>query len=435
MKMKILYLLPYSPANPVFGGALRIYHLLAHLCKYHDVTVAGFSTPEEEKELIKQFPILDGKTHLVKSPYSDKSARWCLIKSLFTTHSNWHQITRSKPLQQKLDRLLEVETFDVIQSEFPAMAMFRFNSSAIKIIDCHNVEYDNFKRMAKVSNPFKKLFYHLESYKFYREETDVCSKQDGLLVTSIRDISIFNHTVPNVPKYLIPNGVDTNYFKPFDTDPVPHSMIFVGMMKYVPNYSGILWFLDEILPRILEKFPDATITIVGKNPPQSISDRADKNIIVTGFVDDTRPYIEKSAVYVVPLRMGGGTRLKIMESLAVKKPIVTTSIGCEGIDVVNGESILIADDPDEFAARVIELFADPKLAADLTEKGYELVNNQYRWESIGLQMDQAYNDLAEHHSLPVNLPGFTEIDEEAMDRWNYESNGNYNDKSLKEEVK
>ena len=433
--MKVLYLIPYSPANPVFGGALRIYHLLAHLCKYHDVTVAGFSTPDEELELIKQFPKLAGKTHCVDYPYSDKSTRWSLIKSLFTSHSNWHQLTRSKQFQKKLDELLSAESFDVIQSEFPVMAMFHYNSPAVKIIDSHNVEYDNFKRMAKVKNPFKKLFYHLEAYKFYKEETAACSQQDALLVTSERDISIFNQTVPGVPKYLIPNGVDTTYFQPFETHPIPNSMVFVGMMKYVPNYDGISWFLDEIFPKILKKVPDATITIVGKNPPKSISGRANKNIIVTGFVEDTRPYIEKSAIYVVPLRMGGGTRLKIMEALAVKKPIITTSVGCEGIEVVNDESILIADQPDEFAARVIELFQNPKQAADLTAKGYELVNNLYKWESIGRQMDIAYEELTGLQTVHSEPTGFTEEDEAAMDRWNNESNGNYNNESSKKVLK
>lgn len=423
--MKILYLIPYSPANPVFGGALRIYHLLTHLYKYHDVTVAGFSTPEEEKQLLTQFPLLAGKTHFVDYPYSDKSIRWSLIKSLFTFHSNWHQLTRSKELQHKLDELLKTEPFDVIQSEFPVMAMFKYNSPALKFIDAHNVEYDNFKRMAKVKNPFKKLFYHLESYKFYREETAVCREQDALLVTSERDISIFNETVPQVPKYLIPNGVDTNYFQPFKSKPIPHSLIFVGMMKYVPNYDGITWFLDEIFPKIQVKVPDATITIVGKNPPNSILSRASENIIFTGFVEDTRPYIEKSSVYVVPLRMGGGTRLKIMEALAVKKPIVTTSIGCEGIDVIDEESILIADNTNDFADRVVELFSNPWRVDAITEKGFELVNKYYRWESIGLKMDQAYKERLGTPLIPQTPEAYSKNDLAALDRWNDESNGTY----------
>lgn len=428
--MKVLYLIPYSPANPIFGGALRIFHLLKHLCKYHDVSVAGFSTLEEERELIKQFPVLKGKTHFVDYPYPDKHVRWRLIKSLFSSHSNWYLVSQSELFQQKLNRLLASDSYDIIQSEFPVMAMFRYNSDALKIIDCHNVEYDNFKRMAQVRNPLKKLFYHLEAYKFYKEETTICAQQDALLVTSNRDISLFNQTIPGVLKYLVPNGVDTDYFQPFKTQPAPHSMVFVGMMKYVPNYDGMIWFLDEVFPIIIENVPDANITIVGKNPPQSILDRASENIIVTGFVEDTRPYIEESAVYVVPLRMGGGTRLKIMEALAMKKPLVSTSIGCEGIDVESGKSILIADKPEEFAASVLELFENPDKAADLVDEGYKLVRNHYRWESIGLQMDKAYQELTTIHSLPHNIEGFTEVDEIAMDRWNDESHVNYNHKSL-----
>lgn len=427
--MKILFLIPYSPANPVFGGALRIYHLLSHLCKHHDVTIAGFSTPEEENELIKQFPVLSGKTHLVNYPYTDRSIRLSLYKSLFTSHSNWYHVTRSDELQKSIHRLLEKEAFDIIQSEFPVMAMYDFNSPAIKIIDSHNVEYDNFKRMSKVRNILKKLFYHIESYKFFREETAVCRKQEALFVTSERDISIFNHSVPDVAKYLIPNGVDTNYFTPFKSDPLPHSMIFVGMLKYVPNYDGILFFLDEIFPIILEKIPDATITIVGKNPPSSIMNRAAHNIIVTGFVEDTRPYIEEASVYIVPLRMGGGTRLKILEAMAVKKPIVTTSIGCEGIDVENGKSVLIADNPQSFADSVLELFSNPDKIIELTGKGYELVMKQYRWESIGRQMDDAYNKLADLHLNHATRDGYTVQDKEAFDRWNDESNWEASPKS------
>lgn len=430
--MKILYVIPYSPANPVFGGALRIYHLLTHLCKYHEVTVAGFSTPEEERELIKQFPSLAGKVHFVSNPHSDRPVRWSLVKYLFTSHSNWYQVSRSERLQEKLDQLLESEEFDFIQCEFPVMAMYRYNSSAIKIIDCHNVEYDNYKRMARVKNILKKIFYRIESYKFYREEMEVCRKQDALLATSNRDISIFSQTLPEIPKYLIPNGVDTNYFRPFKTRPVPHSMIFIGMMKYVPNYDGVIYFLDEIFPKIQEIIPDATITIVGKNPPRTILKRANENIIVTGFVEDTRPYIEKSAVYVVPLRMGGGTRLKITEALAVKKPIVSTSIGCEGIDVVDGESIMIADHPEDFAAKVVEMFLDPDKVDDITNAGYELVKNHYQWERIGFKMEEAFKELADSDSVSSGSTGFTETDLAALDRWNNESNNatNYNKETL-----
>ncbi|MCC5908241.1 MAG: glycosyltransferase [Balneolaceae bacterium] len=415
--MKVLYFIPYSPANPTFGGSLRIYHILDHLCSHHDVTVAGFSTPEEEKELIKNFPVLAGKTHFVTNPNEIFSRYRILIKSIFSSHSHWYLYSRSERLQQKLNQILKNDTFDVIQSEFPVMGMYHFNSTAVKIIDAHNVEYDNFKRMAKVKNPLKKLFYHLESYKFYKEETAACREQNALFATSERDISIFEKSVPAVSKYLIPNGVDEEYFYPSKTTPKPHSLIFVGMMKYVPNYDGINFFLDDIFPKILAVFPDTTVTIVGKNPPKSIAGRANKNIIITGFVDDTRPYMHEASVYVVPLRMGGGTRLKIMETLASKIPLVTTSIGCEGIDIEHSKHAMIADKPEDFANAVLELFVNKELCEKLMETGYELVMNKYRWKSIGKEMDRAYEELTGIK---------TDTSNDDADRMKYEANGIYN---------
>lgn len=130
--MNVLYVIPYNPANPTFGGALRMYHILAHLCKYHQVTVAGFSTAEEEKLLVKTFPSLAGKTHFVTAPISTSQIRLSLVKSLFSSHSHWYVMSRSEKLQRILDRLTAENDFDIIQSEFPVMAMYNFNTSAKK---------------------------------------------------------------------------------------------------------------------------------------------------------------------------------------------------------------------------------------------------------------------------------------------------------------
>lgn len=390
--MKILYLFPYNPVNPTFGGALRIYHILRHLCKHHDVTVAGFSTPEDEVRLINEFPSLAGKTHVVPPHNVSSPIRWNLISSLFSQHSNWYRASRSPLLQMKIDSLLERESFDIIQSEFPIMAMYRFRSDAKRVLDCHNVEYDNFLRMSRTPNLLKKIFYRQEAAKFRREELGICRQQDALFVTSERDISLFDTTIPEIRKFLVPNGVDMDYFTPFDAQPISHSLVFVGMMKYLPNHDGILYFLDHIFPKVLQKYPDATITIVGKNPPRSIRHRASDQVIVTGFVEDTRPYVEQASVYVVPLRMGGGTRLKILEALSMKKPIVSTSIGAEGIDVEDGTSVLLADQPVPFADAICELFEDSERITQLTSNGFKLAEN-YRWESIGERMEDAYRTL------------------------------------------
>ncbi|MCH8567119.1 MAG: glycosyltransferase family 4 protein [Balneolales bacterium] len=414
--MKILYVIPYSPANPTFGGSLRIYNILKYLTQKYDVTVVGFSTSEEEKQLIQNFPVLAGKTHFVEDLCSNTSTYFNLMRSLFSFHSLWYLNSRSHKLQLKINEVCLKNTFDVIQCEFPVMGMFTFNSDAIKVLDAHNVEYDNFQRMAKVKNPLKKLFYLLESYKFNKEETAVCRKQNALFVTSERDINLFEKPVPAVPKYLVPNGVDETFFYPGTKPGRPHSLVFVGMMKYVPNCDGILYFLDEIFPKILAVYPDATITICGKNPPRAIVNRTCHNIIVTGFVGDTRPYIHEASVYVVPLRMGGGTRLKIMEALASKIPLVTTSIGCEGIDLEHNKHALITDKPDAFAKAVIELFDNQELCDSLSYQGYELVMSKYRWATIGAEMERAFEELT---GIKANDYSSDE------DRMKYESNGIY----------
>lgn len=401
--MKILFVTPYNPASPSFGGALRIFHLLNQLCKYHDVTVAGFSEPGGDDKLVQEIPSLKDKVHFIDDSFLAIKEKWYQLTSLVSPHSHWYKAIQQSPLQKKIDMILEKEEFDFIQCEFPDIASHHFNSHAIKILDAHNVEYDNMQRMAQVKgNVLRKWYYRQESKKLKHDEINVCKKQGALFTTSDRDKTLFQKDVPEVPTFVIPNGVDLHYFQSTAGISEPHSIVFVGLMTYVPNYDGVTFFLDEIFPRILSKIPEATIYIVGKNPPTSISNRANKNIIVTGFVDDVRPYIEKAAVYVVPLRMGGGTRLKIVEALAMKKPIVTTHIGCEGIDVENRNTVLIADEPQHFADSVLELMRDHKLADQLTTNGYELVQQQYGWGSIGRKMDEAYRTLREMYNDQKN---------------------------------
>lgn len=412
--MNILVVLPYSPANPVFGGSLRIFHLLKHLCMHHQVTVTGFSTPDETAELVLNLPQLKGKTYFVPPPDLKLRRYTLLLRSLLSKHSYWHHLTRSQALQQQLDRLTLRDSYDVILCEFPVMAMFRYQTEALKIIDAHNVEYDNFRRMSHVSNIVKKMFYKLEARKFRREEIDVCRRQDALFVTSKRDISLFDKTVPGVAKYLIPNGVDTRYYAPSPVIPRPKSLVFVGKMNYLPNYDGMNYFLDEIFPRIQAVYPETTLTIVGSHPPASIVRRSGPQVRVTGFVEDTRPFIQEACVYIVPLRMGGGTRLKIVEALASKIPLVTTPVGCEGIDVENRISAFIAEDPQVFADAVIELFEREELREKLKHYGHELVTTSYRWECSGERMDRALDGLLAHR---------TALQQRGADTMRYEANG------------
>jgi len=283
----------------------------------------------------------------------------------------------------------------VVQTEFSHLGPFELQTQALKVLDTHNVEYDNFRRMWE-SSPWgvKKLHYGLEYRKMRADEVETCRRQDVLLTTSERDREIFERDVPGVTKRVVSNGVDSDFFTPAPShlSVEPWSLAFTGMMAYVPNHDGIKWFLDEVFPLIQKRVPKAKLYVVGKNPPPHLTQRESESVRVTGTVPDVRPWVWKAAAYVVPLRMGGGTRLKIAEAMAMKKPIVSTRVGCEGIELVDGESALLADEPRAFADATIRLLEDQALGARLAERGYQLAKAKYDWRSIVQTLDGIYRE-------------------------------------------
>lgn len=392
--MKILQVVPYIPAPPTFGGALRVYHLLKHHYKHHDLTVAGYVNEGSIEAMEKNFPGIKDKMHFISHPKRGGNKRLLQAQSLFSNHSNWYRNTYSDEMQALLNKLTDQSDFELIQVEFPPLCQFEYRSDAKRIMDAHNVEYDNFYRMYKLEKSIpRKFFYKREYQKFYNEEIKLASKQDAVFTTSDRDKEIFQGHLPDMPIHVVPNGVDTKFFTPSTEQTKPNTLVFTGMMGYVPNSDGILYFIESVLPIIRKQVPDIKLYVVGKNPPQSILDKASNNIIVTGFVDDVRPYVHRSEVYIVPLRMGGGTRLKVLEALSMKKPVVTTSIGCEGIDVVHDTHAVITDDARNFAESVIKLLKDKKEAKRLSDNGYELIHNHYEWNAIGGKMEEAFQTL------------------------------------------
>ncbi|MEW6193630.1 MAG: glycosyltransferase family 4 protein [Bacteroidota bacterium] len=392
--MKILHLSPYCPVPPNFGGALRIYHLLKGITDNNEVTFVTFGRESEMKLLTDHFNSKVKAFHLVEPPWTWTYRRIAQFYALWTSESFFSLYSKSREMQKKIDELLEAEDFDIVQMEFPIMGNFELKTDAVKILDEHNIEYDNLFRMWKYQqNSLRRVHYYREYKKSYEEEIAVCKKMDAIFAVSERDKTILNKDVPHIPKFLMPNGVDTSYFKPLFEKPEPYSMVFTGMMGYFPNCDGMLYFLDEIFPLILKKIPQAKIYIVGNSPPKSLQDRSSNNVIVTGYVDDVRPYVWRSSLYVVPLRMGGGTRLKVLEALAMKKPVITTSIGCEGINVTDGESVLIEDDPENFALRAVELLNNWAMRNVLSSNGYELICSTYDWKIITTQMDETYRQI------------------------------------------
>ena len=393
--MRILLLLPYSPIPPTFGGALRNYHLLKHLARHHDVTVLTYGTPEVADSIAAEFALRRGRVRAV--PKQWMRGRWRLgqLYAVSTGHSFFHLIIgRSRRMQEAIDEVLSEEAFDIVQTEFTPMGCFSLSTDAVKILDAHNVEHDNHRRMSEHAKSLtRRLYYRREARRLIGEETEACCRHDAVFVTSAQDQSLFDALAPDVPKFIVPNGVDTDYFAPAPPASEPASLVFTGMMAYLPNHDGMLYFLDEIFPLVRREVPAARVYIVGSRPPAELLRRASDSVVITGYVEDVRPFVARASVYVVPLRMGSGTRLKILEALAMKRPVVTTSIGCEGLAVSHGESALVADEPLAFARQVIDLLHDDELRKKLTRAGYDLVREQYDWSVVHRRVEEAYEEI------------------------------------------
>jgi glycosyltransferase involved in cell wall biosynthesis len=398
--MKVLQILPYSPVPPTWGGAMRVYHLLKNLARCHDVTVILYGSEDDRARLKKEFGSRIRTIHLL--PHPAESVRWKRLAQFYTIwtgHSFLYRlILNDTQMQSLIDKVLSEDDFHFIQIEGHLMGLFRYNSGAIKILDTQNVEYDSLGRMAeRTRSRIRRLYYNVESKRVRREEIDLCSRHDAILVTSARDKSLLDADVPQVPKFVVPNGVDSAFFAPSQSDPERNSLVFTGAMGYVPNSDAMLYFLDEVFPLIEMQIPEVKIYIVGSRPPGQLRRRASERVIVTDYVEDVRPFVHRSSVYVVPLRMGGGTRLKVLEAMAMKKPIVTTSIGCEGIDVAHEETVLIADTPQAFADATAGLLHNTRLQQRLIRNGFELMKSRYEWSVIGTQMESAIQSLYEEN--------------------------------------
>lgn len=388
--MKILHVMPYCPVPADYGAKLRIFNLMRHLSRNHDVTAVFIGEERHAAALRHEFGGRLGRIIACRPQAARKIRGFAHVCAFLGEHSILYQLGENWELRSKVHRELASAPYDVVLTEFPHMAFFDLPPGPLKVLDSHNIEHDNFRRMAEKSESrLERFIYRNETRKFFREEVDAFRRQDLLLFTSERDRRMAHEDAPAIPSTVVPNGVDCAYFTPADSAQEPCSMVFTGIMGYVPNADGVAWFLDEIFPRILSREPRAKVTIVGSGPGREMLKRASDNVRITGYVPDVRPYVHAAQVTIVPLRMGGGTRLKILESMAMRSPVVSTSIGAEGIELEPGRHALVADDPQAFADAVLRLFGDAALRGTLEANGIALVRKRYDWSVVGAGLEQA----------------------------------------------
>jgi sugar transferase (PEP-CTERM/EpsH1 system associated) len=306
---------------------------------------------------------------------------------------------RSRAFRDQVASLLHTGQFDVVVCDFlvPAINMpERLPCPAI--LFTHNVEAEIWRRHAETAtNPVSRRLLKRQWHRMLRFERRAMSRFDLVLAVSEADKQTFTRLYPDGarrPIHVVRTGVDTKYFSPSRIPAEKPHVVFTGSMDWLPNEDGMLFFANDILPEIRRAFPDATLSIIGRSPTPTVQRLADRiGITITGRVDDIRPHVAEGSVYVVPLRIGGGTRLKIFEAMAMGRAVVSTTIGAEGLPVTSGENVLIADDPRAFADAVVRLLRDVELRRRLEAAARRLVLEHYDWSAVATDFERALQSV------------------------------------------
>ena len=372
------------------GGRIRTYNMLRELKRDHEITYLalddGASGPNEKKLATEYCHELICVPHRTAPKFSSAFYRE-LVANLASPLPYFMKKYESKGMRREIERLLKEQTFDVMVCDFlqPSVNVPAHLDVATVLFQ-HNVEAMIWKRHYEIQkNPVKRAFLYDQWRKTWRYERSACRKFDLVVAVSAADEKQMREEYGLKRAAAVPTGVDIDYFSPSGAiAPENHNIVFTGSMDWLPNEDAMQYFIRELLPLVRKEIPDVTLTVVGRNPYASLVElsKSDKSIVVTGRVDDVRPYIEKAAVYVVPIRIGGGTRLKIYEAMSMGKPVVSTTVGAEGLPVTNNEELVLADSASDFAAALIRVFRDREWAAALGERAAKLVREKFGWRGV-----------------------------------------------------
>jgi len=385
------------------GGRLRSFHIIAELARRHRVTVLTTHGPADDPDGLAA--ALKGCERVVSIPFTiPKSGTPAFAAALARSWLSRYPVDLWKcqvPALQAQVRQALAAGVDVCVADFlVAAANVPPAGTVPTILFEHNVEYMIWKRLHEVEKrPWRRALLALEWRKLQRYEALACRRARLTLAVSEVDRALLAAGAPGADIRAIATGVDTDYFHPNGAQEDRAALVFTGSMDWYPNEDAILHFIETILPRVRRQLPGVTLAVVGRNPTERLrAAAAAAGVLVTGTVADVRPYIGQAAVYVVPLRIGGGTRLKIFEALAMGKAVVATTVGAEGLPVVAGEHYLRADSPDEFTGAIVDLVKDPSRRRALGEAGRRLVEQHYSWGQVGRQFERHCEEIASNHA-------------------------------------
>lgn len=400
--MKILFLADVFPFPAISGGRLRTYNILRQISKeYSDIDFYCINEDIPEEKDVKYLSLYANNIEIFYTPKKSSKER---IINILKNKSDKLFLNYSEEYKENIDKILKLKKYDLIYSDSLWMYQYIYKNSLIDrnktklIIDLHNVEHEVIYRMLQESDSFSvKLYSFLEYRKIKKLEKAYSSDSNYIFTVSERDKDRYTelYNINREKIKVVYNGFDMsiaeNYYNELNNE-YGKFLLFVGSLWYRPNYEGISWFIKDIWPEVKEKYKDLKLLIIGKYDEKDIL--RGKDVEYLGFVEDIYGYYKNCIGTVVPLKMGSGTRLKIVEAMSFKVPVISTTIGCEGISVEDNKNILIADNNEEFMDK-IDMLVNEDINS-IIEDGYELVKSEYNWDSIGLKLNAYIKETVEN---------------------------------------
>jgi len=387
------------------GGRIRTYHTLKHLSRRHHIAVVTLAVLPGEATSIPAMSRVCRELHVVstRAPAKRGSLRFGLELGGNLLSRRPYSVTRyrSRVMRRKVKELLRrglsTGPVDLVVCDFlpPAVNLPALGGVPL-VLFAHNVEAVIWDRLAeRQTGRVRRAYFRLQAARVRRFEDELVRRCALVIAVSDTDRDTFHRDYGIDHVAAVPTGVDTAYFgqvasalppgKPQPGTAAPRrsgpELVFVGSMDWMPNEDAAVFLIEEVLPRVRRSVPGSRLTIVGKSPSARLRRLGAEagGVAVTGRVDDVRPYLERARVVVVPLRVGGGTRIKIFEAMAARRPVVATTIGAEGLPVAHGREVLIADGADDFAEAAVQVLTDDRLADRLAEAGRQLVEERFDW--------------------------------------------------------
>jgi glycosyltransferase involved in cell wall biosynthesis len=389
--MRILLLTLVVPNPPDSGPRIKTHYLLRYLAQRHKVTLVSFVRSEAEESAARALVGLCEAVYTVPMHRSRLRDAGYLLGSMVSSRPFLMLRDESRAMRRLLRDLLARDTFDLVHADQLNMAQFALSTGLPVVLDEHNAVWTIFARLARQERGIKRLVMELEWRRLRRYEGEVCRSAAAVMSVSAEDRTALLDAGAAEPIPVIPIAVDVAGVQPVRRRPDAQGILSMATMYWPPNIDSVLWFAREALPHIRRQIPDAPFYIVGARPPAEVVALAsDPTIQVTGYVEDPMPYLESSALLIVPLRAGGGMRVKILEALARGIPVVSTTIGAEGIDATHGEHLLIADEPAAFAEAVVRVLRDRTLGDRLAEAGRRHALTRYDWRAVCPAVEPVY---------------------------------------------